>query len=88
MYVIVCYDITDENRLNKVRKILRKYLNWVQYSIFEGEITLGKLKKCQAEILEIIDKKEDSIYFYTTDFPHLLRKEIIGQDKNPLNIFL
>ncbi|MGB9638992.1 MAG: CRISPR-associated endonuclease Cas2, partial [bacterium] len=30
MYYIITYDISDDNRLNKVRKILRKYLNWVQ----------------------------------------------------------
>ncbi|MCX7759685.1 MAG: CRISPR-associated endonuclease Cas2 [Hydrogenothermaceae bacterium] len=88
MYVIVCYDITDDVRLNKVRKILKKYLNWVQYSIFEGDITFGKLKKCQSELLKVINPKEDSVYFYTTDSPHLLKKEILGQDKNPLNIFI
>ncbi|MEJ5173144.1 MAG: CRISPR-associated endonuclease Cas2 [Hydrogenothermaceae bacterium] len=88
MYVIVCYDITDENRLNKVRKILKKYLNWVQYSIFEGELTLGKLKKCQSEILNVIKPDEDSVYFYTTEFPHLIKKDILGQNKNPLNIFI
>ncbi|MBX0311371.1 MAG: CRISPR-associated endonuclease Cas2, partial [Sulfurihydrogenibium sp.] len=29
MFVIICYDITDDGRLNKARKVLRKYLNWV-----------------------------------------------------------
>ncbi len=88
MYVVVCYDITCEKKLNKVRKTLKKYLNWIQYSIFEGEITLSKLKKCQNEIAKIIDKNQDSVYFYITDYPHLIEKQIIGQDKNPGDIFI
>lgn len=88
MYAIICYDITDNKRLNKVRKILKKYFNWVQYSIFEGETTISKLKKCQSEINKVINKNEDSVYFYITDFPNLINKEIVGKDKNPMDIFI
>ena len=43
MYLIVVYDISEE-RINKVRKILKKYFLWVQNSVFEGEISEGKLE--------------------------------------------
>ncbi|HPO28372.1 MAG TPA: CRISPR-associated endonuclease Cas2, partial [Petrotogaceae bacterium] len=32
------YDI-GEKRVSKVHKITKRYLNWVQRSVFEGEIT-------------------------------------------------
>ncbi len=80
MYVIVTYDISDEQRLNKVRKILRKYLHWVQNSVFEGEITKSSLERCKMEILEVIDRNEDSVYFYLVK---MYRKNVLGITRNP-----
>ena len=82
MYFIITYDIADEQRLNKVRKILRKYFNWVQNSVFEGEITSSKLEKCIFELKEVIDEKEDSIYFYEVENYKGLKKTILGVAKN------
>ena len=44
MYVILVYDI-GEKRVGKILKLCRKYLNWIQNSVFEGEITDVKLKE-------------------------------------------
>ena len=37
MYIIIVYDINTK-RVNKVKSLLRMYLNWIQNSVFEGEI--------------------------------------------------
>ncbi|WP_207182856.1 CRISPR-associated endonuclease Cas2 [Anaerocellum diazotrophicum] len=81
MFVIVTYDI-NEKRVNKVRKILKKYFTWVQNSVFEGEITLGKLEKCKRELLSVIEKDEDSVYFYEMEYKLVCNKKILGQEKN------
>lgn len=81
MYLIVTYDINEE-RVNKVRKILRRYLNWVQNSVFEGEITEAKLEKCKMELGFVIDKDEDSIYFYLIENKNNINKSTLGIDKN------
>ncbi len=88
MFVIVTYDITDDKRLNKVRKILKKYLYWKQYSCFEGIITEGKLARCMSEINEVINKKEDSIYVYEIKNPKNLKKKVLGIEKNYIDEFL
>ena len=44
MYVILVYDM-EEKRVGKMLKLCRKYLNWIQNSVFEGEITEVKLKE-------------------------------------------
>ena len=88
MYVIITYDISDEKRLNKVRKILRKYLYWCQLSTFEGEITKGKLAKCISEINEVIDKNDDSVYVYEVENPNDLKKKILGIEKSYIDNFL
>ena len=38
LYVIIVYDVGVE-RVNKVRIYLKQYLNWVQNSVLEGELT-------------------------------------------------
>ena len=87
MFVIVTYDV-DEKRVNKVRKHLKKYLIWVQNSVFEGEITAGKLCKCLSEINKITIKETDSIYVYTVENPRHISKEVLGITKNVEDIFL
>ncbi|MBU7027643.1 MAG: CRISPR-associated endonuclease Cas2, partial [Theionarchaea archaeon] len=46
MYVVVVYDISVE-RVNKVRIFLKQYLDWMQNSVLEGELTLGELKEVE-----------------------------------------
>lgn len=80
MYFIVTYDIA-EKRVNKVRKILKKYLMWVQNSVFEGDLPEGLFQKCCAELKKIIDEEEDSIYFFRIENKLNYKKEILGLEK-------
>jgi CRISPR-associated protein Cas2 len=86
-FLIVTYDI-DEDRVNKVRKILKKYLNWSQNSVFEGEVTEGILNKCKAELRKVVKTDYDSVYFYRVENPNHLKKETFGVEKNPDGTFL
>lgn len=87
MFVILTYDV-GEKKVNRVRKLLKKYLIWTQNSVFEGEITEGKLHKCLSEIDKIIDKGNDSLYIYIVKNHNNIKKEIIGQEKNYDELFL
>lgn len=80
MYFIVTYDIGEE-RVNKVRKILKKYFMWVQNSVFEGDISEGKLEKCKQELKMVINEEEDSIYFYSLENRLNCRKTVLGVEK-------
>ena len=79
-YCIVTYDVGEE-RVNRVRKILKRYLNWVQNSVFEGEIGEGKLEKCLHELKRVIKEDADSIYIYRLEMRDNCRKLIIGREK-------
>lgn len=80
MYVIVTYDISLE-RLDSVRHVLKKYLNWIQNSVFEGEITMGKLEELKTFLLAIIDKEVDSIIFFSINNPAWVNKMVLGMEK-------
>jgi len=87
MFVILFYDI-GEKRVGKALKICRKYLTWVQNSVFEGEITPANLKKLKYELSSKMDKEEDSLIIYTFANMKYSTREVIGLEKNPQSIFL
>lgn len=84
MHVIAVYDV-NAKRVGKVLKIFRKYLTWIQNSVFQGDITEKKLAKLQKELYKVVDKKEDSIIFYKLRTEELIKKEFIGIETDPFN---
>lgn len=80
MKVILVYDI-NEKRVGKVLKICRKYLYWVQNSVFEGEISEAKLERLKTEPRRTINLEEDSVIIYTFRTEWYSKREIIGLDK-------
>ena len=76
MFVVLVYDVKQE-RVNKVLKICRKYLTWVQNSVFEGEITPAKLEILKDELQTVIDPEYDSVVIYRFKLKPLNR-EVLG----------
>ncbi len=88
MFVILYYDV-GEKRCGKVLKKCRKYLQWVQNSVFEGELSRSALEKLKYELKEILDEKEeDSVIIYTFRTMNYSKREIIGVDKKGETQFL
>ncbi len=84
MYVIIVYDV-KQKRVNKVCKFLRQYLNWVQNSVFEGEVSLLNLNNIELKLKRIIEKKEDSIILYVFSNRKWVDRRIIGFEKNKIS---
>ena len=80
MYVIVVYDI-EVKRVSKVCKCLRKWLNWVQNSVFEGEVTAPQLRQIKTELSVIVDEREDSVLFYEIAAGAKWQREVLGIEK-------
>lgn len=87
MYIILVYDI-GEKRVGKMLKLCRRYLNWIQNSVFEGEITEVKLKELMAYAKKMMNEEEDSIILFKSRSEKWLDKEIYGVEKNSLDNFL
>ena len=87
MYVVLVYDI-GERRVAKMLKLCRQYLNWIQNSVFEGEITEVKLKELLLLAREIMDEDTDSIIIFKSRNEKWLEKQIIGHEKNELDTFI
>ena len=87
MYVILVYDF-GERRVLKMLKLCRKYLMWVQNSVFEGEISEARLKDLLIQADSFMKKEEDSIILFKSRDKSWMDKEIIGQERGETDIFL
>ncbi len=57
------YDV-NVDRVTKVLKIGRKYLNHIQNSVLEGELSPAQYKQLRHEVERTINPDRDSVRFY------------------------
>ncbi len=69
-------------------KLCRRYLNWIQNSVFEGELTEVKLKELLHKAKEMMDLEYDSIIVFTSRQEKWLKKQVVGKEKNELDNIL
>ena len=87
MYVILVYDC-GEKRVGKMLKLCRIYLNWIQNSVFEGEISEVKLKELTLKAEEFMNPAEDSLIIFSSRTEKWLEKQIIGKERSSIDNFL
>ena len=87
MYVILVYDC-GEKRVAKMLKLCRKYLNWIQNSVFEGEISEVRLKELKIHAKSIMKVDEDSLIIFSSRDEKWLDKEIVGKERSSIDNFL
>ncbi len=87
MYVIAVYDV-GQKRVGKMLKLCRIYLNWIQNSVFEGEISEVLLLELKNKAIDIMDEETDSLIIFKTRQEKWLEKEIVGKERQNLDNFL
>ncbi len=87
MYVIVVYDV-GEKRVGKMLKLCRRYLNWIQNSVLEGELSEAKLKELKIKMKSIMDEKEDSVIIFTNKMGYNMNKQTLGKERMSTDNFL
>lgn len=61
MLYLVCYDVSDDKRRNRIAKILLGYGDRVQYSVFEVMLkSKTQFKALCAELQPIVDEEDDA----------------------------
>lgn len=87
MYVLLVYDV-GQARVAKMLKLCRRYLNWIQNSVFEGEVTEVGLRELLALAKKFLREEEDSVLIFKSRDQKWLQKEVFGRERNPLDTFL
>ena len=87
MYIIIVYDAAPKRGV-KLLKYLRQHLIWIQNSVFEGEVTPAQFEIIKSGIKEIINKKVDSVVYYTFNSRNYTYRDVIGIEKNETDTFI
>jgi len=82
MYVLIVYDVAEE-RVNKFCKFLRRYLFWVQNSVFEGDLTKSQYFYVTNKLKEMV-RERDCVIIYELGRKWVNRK-IIGLEKRKIS---
>ena len=76
------YDV-EVKRVVKVLKIGRKYLNHIQNSVLEGELSPAQYKTLKHEVTRIIDPDHDSVRFYLLRTTRYMTVDKLGVPSRP-----
>ena len=87
MYVVLVYDF-GEKRVAKMLKLCRKYLNWIQNSVFEGEISEVRLHELLLFAKKFMNEDQDSIIIFKGRDVTWTEKQIVGKERSSIDIFL
>lgn len=77
MFVILVYDTLAE-RNPQALKTCRKYLHWMQNSVFEGELSAAQYRSLTKELTAQLDTTYDSVRIYTVRTPEFIETHTIG----------
>ncbi len=88
LYYIAVYDIANPKRLQKVLKVFRKYMFWIQNSSFEGEMNDTQFLSLKRELAKVVKKDVDSVLFFWSENKKYISREVFGLEKNEVTNFL
>jgi len=92
MYVILVYDIKGDDDgqkvLAKTFKTCKKYLNHIQNSVFEGELSVSQILSLKMELQKIIRKELDSVIMFKSRNERWLQKEMWGIQEDKTSNFM
>ncbi len=64
---LIAYDITDDKRLNRVRRLLKGYSTGGQKSVYECFLTDGEKDLVTILLRSLIDPDEDRVHLFVLD---------------------
>jgi len=64
MFLVVTYDIVDDQRRERVASELANFGERVQYSVFECHLTLAQVQELQQRLDLLIVQSEDRVRYY------------------------
>ncbi len=69
--LVICYDIADDRRRNRVARLLEGHGERVQESVFECHLDAARVRQLKAAVDAAIDPHADRVRYYS-----LCRKDV------------
>ncbi|MXY99539.1 CRISPR-associated endonuclease Cas2 [Candidatus Poribacteria bacterium] len=64
MFYVISYDIPDNQRRNRLAKVLKGFGSRVQYSVFEAHLTQSQFEQMKQAVNSVINSDEDAVRYY------------------------
>ena len=64
MFYVISYDIPDDQRRNRLAKVLKGFGTRVQYSVFEAHLTQSQFEQMKQAVNNVIDPDKDAVRYY------------------------
>jgi CRISPR-associated protein Cas2 len=64
MNVVITYDISEDKRRTKIHRVLKSYGQWMQFSVFECNLSETEYARLRSRLSKLIKPEQDSIRFY------------------------
>ena len=80
-FFLVCYDIIEDKRRQRVANILEDYGERVQYSVFECYLDKEHFEIMKERIKEEIEETEDKVGFYFFCDQCIKKREYLGRQE-------
>jgi CRISPR-associated protein Cas2 len=78
MPLVLAYDIPDDKRRERLRRVLLGFGTPVQYSVFECDLTPRQVQRMRQAVLNVIQLPEDNVRYYQLCRGCLLNVEVFG----------
>jgi CRISPR-associated protein Cas2 len=85
IYIILVYDVSVE-RVSKVNKFLKRYLIWIQNSVFEGDIKESTLTSMKKGLMKIIESDDKILIYQLKSDTYIERIKMGNQDQDINNV--
>ena len=83
---LIAYDLPDDKRRTKLSKVLEKYGDRLQFSVFVVDISPARLMRLKDEVTGVLDLNTDSVLFCDIGRVAELNEDrfsFLGQAKEP-----
>jgi CRISPR-associated protein Cas2 len=78
MLYLVCYDVVEDYRRNKISQVLAGYGLRVQWSVFECELTQDQCRMLQGKLEVYLNPEQDQVRFYPLSAQNHRKALILG----------
>lgn len=85
-FLIAVYDV-NQKRGSKMLKLFRRYMTWVQNSVFEGDLTESQFRQLQQEASAVL-QETDGVVFYSLRDERYSERIALGMDNAERGRFL
>lgn len=79
-FFIAMYDV-NAKRVAKMLKLFRRYMTWIQNSVFEGELTDSQFARLQSEAKSVMKPDEDSVIFFQLGNEKYVERTSLGAER-------